>query len=66
LQGHILDTDVLDASDEERMAVFEEDSMEIEEVFLDNDFEDCVEGAVENSVCSIIFTKSTQRTTLTQ
>jgi hypothetical protein len=41
LQEHILDDDaVVDMSHEERTVAFEEDSAEIEEVFLDSDSEE--------------------------
>jgi hypothetical protein len=42
LQECIRDNDaVIDESDEERTAAFEEDSAEIKEIFLDSDSEEC-------------------------
>jgi len=49
LQEHILNDDaIVDVSDEERMVAFEEDSMEIEEVFLDSDSDECLSGTKES------------------
>jgi hypothetical protein len=50
LQEHVLDDDaVVDVSDEERTVAFEEDSAEIEEVFLDSDSEECLSSTEESS-----------------
>jgi len=50
LQEHFLDVDaVVDVSDEERTAVFEEDSAGMEEVFLDSDSEEGLSGTEESS-----------------
>jgi len=46
VQEHILDDDaIVDVSDEERTVAFEEDSVEIEEVFMDSDSEECLSCA---------------------
>ena len=50
LQEHILDDDaIVDVSDEERTVAFEEDSKEIEEVYLDSDSEECLSCTEEYS-----------------
>jgi hypothetical protein len=50
LQEHVMDFDaVVDVSDEEMTAAFEEDSDEIEEVFVDSDSEECLSGTEESS-----------------
>ena len=50
LQEHILDDDaIVDVSDEERTVAFEEDSEEIEEVYLDSDSEECLSCTEESS-----------------
>lgn len=50
LQENILDDDaIVDVSDEERTVAFEEDSEEIEEVYLDSDSEECLSCTEESS-----------------
>ena len=50
LQEHILDDDaIVDVSDKERTVAFEEDSKEIEEVYLDSDSEECLSCTEESS-----------------
>jgi hypothetical protein len=50
LQEHVQDDDaVVDVLDEERMTAFEEDSVEVKEVFLDSDSEECLSSTEGSS-----------------